>query len=128
MAALSPDQFARELQLSALRAPVEAAKVVKRAAQNVKDEGRANALASAPVHNARAPQTINYDDPMIRAGRVESEVGYDRDVDKAANLAWVLEYGGGGDHSPPHMDINRAADSEEPRFEDAIQKMTRRLL
>lgn len=128
MVALTPDQFAAELEITALRAPVEGAKVVKKAAQNIKDEGRANFLASAPVHNARAQNTINYDEPAIRGARVESQVGFDRDVDKAANIAWLTEYGGGGDHSPPHMDINRAADSEEPRFEDAVATMARRLL
>jgi hypothetical protein len=32
-------------------------------------------------------------------------------------LGNLLEFGGGGDHSPPHRDLGRALDAEEPRFE-----------
>lgn len=125
---ITADQFATELLSAAVQAPVLAVPVVKKAANNIKTEGRANAVASAPTHHGRAPNTINYDEPTLAGTKVVSEVGYDRDIDKAANLAWVLEYGGGGDHSPPHMDINRAADAEEARFVAGIVGMVGRLL
>jgi hypothetical protein len=124
----TPDQFAAELLASVAKAPVEAAKVVKKAAQNIKDEGRANFLAGAPVHNAGAARTINYDEPALFGTRVESEVGFDRDVDRSANIAWLTEYGGGGDHSPAHRDIGRAADNEEDRFVGSLQSMASKLL
>lgn len=128
MVAVSPDQFAAELLASAVKAPVDTARVVKRGAQNVKSQAQANVLASAPTHNAGAHRTITYDEPTPIGARIESEIGYDRDAGRAAALGNLLEYGGGGDHSPPHMDLNRAADAEEPRLVDGVQQMVRRLL
>lgn len=125
--AVSAEQFAAELLQSALAAPVQAAKVVKKAAQNIKDEARANVRQTAPVHNAHAQNAITYDEPSILGARIESEVGYDKDLPGGA-LGNLLEYGGGGDHSPPHRDIGRAADIEEPRFEDAARAMVGKLL
>lgn len=126
--AVSPEQFAADLLRSATRAPLEAATAVKKGAQNIKDATRVNFLASAPVHNAGAARTINYDEPGIRGARVVSEVGFDRDVDKSANIAWLTEFGGGGDHSPPHRDLGRAADEEESRFEEYVSQVVRKLL
>ena len=123
----TPDSLAVDLLKAAAGAVVGARAVVKRGAQNVKDEARANVQKSAPVHNAGAYKAITYDEPSILGGRITSEVGYDRDI-PAGRLGNLLEYGGGGDHSPPHRDIGRATDAEEPRFEDAIDLMARKLL
>ena len=125
---VSPDAFANELLASAVRAPVEAAKAVKKGAQNIKTQSQANVLQTAPVHNGGAHRTITYDEPIIGPSSVRSEIGYDRDAGRAAALGNLLEYGGGGDKSPAHRDIGRATDDEEPRFEDAIRKIAGRLL
>jgi hypothetical protein len=59
---------------------------------------------------------------------VVSEIGYDKDITGGA-LGNLLEYGGGGDHSPPHRDMGRAADAEEEaRFGDSLQAMALKLL
>lgn len=125
--AQSLDAFALDLLQSAVEAPLLAAAVVKKAAQNVKNEARENVSRSAPVHNAGAARAITYDTPSIRGTRVETEVGYDRDL-PGGPLGNLLEFGGGGDHSPPHRDIGRAADNEESRFESAFAKLAGKLL
>lgn len=123
----SADSFAADLLLAAAKSSVAAAAVVKRAAQNVKTEAQANVLKSAPTHNAGAHRAITYDEPSLLGTQITSEVGYDRDKPGAA-LGNLLEYGGGGDKSPAHRDIGRAADNEETRFADAVASMATRLL
>lgn len=126
--AQSADAFAADLLGAAVAVAAGAAVEVGRAAKRVKDEARANVLQSAPTHNAGAYRAITYDTPRIAGPRVESEVGYDRDLPGGA-LGNLLEYGGGGDRSPAHRDIGRAADNEEAgRFADGLQVMARRLL
>ena len=124
---LSPDEFAAELLASATKAPVEAAKTVKKAAQNIKTEARANVLQTAPTHQAHAHRAITYDEPNILGARVTSEVGYDKDLPGGA-LGNLLEFGGGGDHSPPHRDLGRAMDDEAPHFEDFMLTMAKKIL
>jgi hypothetical protein len=123
----SADAFAADLLGAAVKATVGASAVVKRAAQNVKDEARANVLQSAPTRHAGAHRAITYDEPNLLGVRVTSEVGYDKDLPGGA-LGNLLEYGGGGDRSPAHRDIGRAADNEEARFGDALQIMATKLL
>lgn len=127
MAAISPDQFAAELLASAAKALPEAVKVVTKGAQNVKTEARANVLQTAPVHQAHAHQAITYDEPSILGPRVTAEVGYDKGL-PGGKLGNLLEFGGGGDHSPAHRDIGRAADNEEDRFVAAAQAIAGKLL
>lgn len=117
--AISPEQFAAQLLIAAAAAPVAAAAVVTKGAQNIKTTARANVQRSAPVHNAGAYRAINYDPPTISATGAQTEVGYDLE-NRSGRLGNLLEYGGGGDHSPPHRDIGRAADEEEDRFLNAL--------
>lgn len=124
---VTADQFAAELLTAAVAVLPQAAMVVKKAAQNIKDQAQANVLQTAPVHNAGAHKAITYDEPMIGPARVSTEVGYDRDLPGGA-LGNLLEYGGGGDRSPAHRDIGRAADDEEPRLEAAARMLAGRLL
>lgn len=123
----TPAQFAASLLEAAGGAHTGARAVVKKGQQNIKTEGRANVLKSAPVHNAHAAYAITYDDPTTTLTRVEGEVGYDKDL-PGASLGNLLEYGGKGDKSPAHRDLGRALDNEEPRFEDAIRLMALKLL
>lgn len=128
MPAVTPEQFAADLLGAAAQVTVRAKAVVKKAANNVKTDARKNVAASAPVHNAHAQYAITYDEPEITASfRVESEVGYDKDITGGA-LGNLLEYGGSGDRSPAHRDLGRAADAEEARFGDALQAMALKLL
>lgn len=123
----TPETLAAAMLKAAAAVVPGAAAVVKRGAQNIKDEGRANVLKSAPVHNAGAYKAITYDDPTITRTSISSEIGYDKNI-REGRLGNLLEYGGGGDHSPPHRDIGRATDNEEKRFGDALEAMVERLL
>ena len=127
MAAQSLDSFAAELLGLAATAAVKASPVVKKVAQTVKDEAQENVHRSAPTHNAGADRAINYDEPVLAGTQVRTEVGYDRDKPGGA-LGNLLEYGGGGDRSPAHRDIGRAADSAEEHFADAVKKLADHLL
>ncbi len=123
----TPQTLAAALAASSAKAVAETRAIVQKGAQNIKTEGRNNALRSAPTQHGHSPQTINYD-TKVTGATIEAEIGYDRSVSKSANLAWVLEFGGGRDHSPPHRDLARALEAEEPRFEQAISTMAGRLL
>ena len=123
----SPDQFAASLLTAAAQTAVRAKAVVKKGANNVKTEGRKNVLQSAPVHQAHAHQAITYDEPSVAGFRIESEIGYDKEL-RGGALGNLLEYGGGGDRSPAHRDLGRALDTEAPRFEEALAQAVGRLL
>lgn len=123
----TPDEFAALLMRAAAKAPREAVDVVRRGAANVKRDARRNVQQTAPVHNAHAYLDINFD-VEVHGVTVEAEIGYDQGPGKAGNLGNLLEYGGGGDHSPPHRDLGRALDVEAPRFIEAIGDMGERLL
>lgn len=125
--AQSPESFALDLLRAAVEAPILAVAVVKKGAQNIKTEAQENVRRSAPVHHAGAVNALTYDQPRPVGMRIESEVGYDRDL-PGGKLGNLLEFGGGGDHSPPHRDIGRAADNEEARFETAFAKLAGKLL
>jgi hypothetical protein len=122
----TPDTLAAAMLAAAAGAVAGTRAVVQKGALNVKNEGRANALASAPRHNARAPYAITYDTKVGKAS-VEGEIGYDKNKPGGA-LGNLLEFGGGGDHSPPHRDLGRALDAEQPRFEKALADMAEKLL
>ena len=124
----SADSFATDLLLAAAGASAGAAVVVKTSAHAMKKEAQENVLRSAPTHNGDAHKTITYDEPSIVGVQVQSEVGYDRDAGRAAALGNLLEYGGGGDKSPAHRDIGRAADSLEGRIGQSMQVMALKLL
>ena len=115
----TPEQFAAELLAISVGVTAVAAKAVSGSAKNIKEQARSNVLQTAPVHNGGAYRAINYDPPTISPFGVETEVGYDL-RQRAGRLGNLLEYGGGGDHSPPHRDIGRAADAEESSFADAV--------
>lgn len=119
------DQFAAFLEAAAGRAPRETEKVVRKGADRVKIGARNNVRQTAPVHNAGAQKYITYD-VTARGVVVDAEVGYEKRG--GGNLGNLLEYGGGGDHSPPHLDLSRAVDDEEPRLGEALLDMGEELL
>jgi hypothetical protein len=123
--AYTPDEFARHLVEAAPKAAREAAKVVRKGSLNVKNEARRNVRATAPVHHAHAAETITYDVDTADL-TITGVIGYDKEIGASAGkkgpgaIGNLLEFGGGGDHSPPHRDLARALESEEPRFVQAL--------
>lgn len=110
----TPDTMAAALLAAAASAVTEVRAVVTKGAQNIKADARRNALQSAPTRNAGAPYAIGYD-TTVRRTAVEAVIGYDKDKPGGA-LGNLLEFGGKGDASPPHRDLGRALDAEEPGF------------
>lgn len=101
--------LARELELAAAEMPVKAAAVVAKTALMVKEEARRNATASSGTHAKLYPGTITYG---VDAGGLSAEIGPERRGQ--GNLGPILE--NGSVHNPPHRDLGRALDTEEPRF------------
>jgi hypothetical protein len=122
----SPEQFARALERASSKTPKETVAVVRKGANNVKRDARRNVQQTAPIHNARAQQFINYD-VEAQGVQVVAEIGYDRTM-KPARLGNLLEFGGGGDKSPPHHDLANALETEEPRFTQALGDLAEGLI
>lgn len=104
--------LAADLLASAAQAPKQAASVVAKGALNVKTQARSNAAVSAGAHAKLYPGTITYD---MSATGLSAEIG--PEARGQGNLG-VLEYGSA--HNPPHRDLGRALDVEEPRFVEAL--------
>jgi len=122
----TPETLAADMLKAAAEAVVATRAVVQVGAFNVKRDARANVLKSAPIHNAGAAAAITYDTNIGKTS-VDAEIGYDKDK-KPGRIGNLLEYGGGGDHSPPHRDLGRALDAEEPRFTEALAALVEKLL
>lgn len=118
MPAYTPDEFAAVLLGAIPKVAREAAAVVRRGAQNVKNEGRRNSIVSSGMSARHAPFTIEYSEPTASGAVISSDIGYAGRGQ--GNLGAILEFGGGRDHSPPHRDISRALESEALRFVRAI--------
>lgn len=101
--------LAREFQLAAAEMPARAAALVAKGALNVKEEARRNATQSSGTHAAKYPETITYE---VDVGGLGAEIGPERRGQ--GNLGPILEYG--SRNNPPHRDLGRALDAEEPRF------------
>lgn len=123
----TPDQFAALLEGAAVKAAKQTVAVVNKGSLNVKNDAKRNVLQTAPVRNAHAHQAINYDVSAPGGGVVVGEIGYDK-TDKRGRLGNLLEFGGGGDHSPPHHDLSRALEAEEPRFVRALEDVAEDVL
>lgn len=122
----TPASLAADMVKAATEALVGARAVVAKGALNVKTEAKANVYKSAPVHHAHAAEAITYD-TSVGAADIVAEIGYDKER-RGGPLGNLLEFGGGGDHSPPHRDLGRALDDEEPRFEAAMGLLAEKLL
>jgi hypothetical protein len=120
----TPNSLAADMLKAAGEAIAVTRAVVTKGAQNIKTQGRKNALASAPVQNAHAPYAITYSvdvDPTS----MTAEIGYDKDL-PGGDLGNLLEYG--SRNSPPHRDLGRALDVEQPRFEKYLGEAAEKLL
>ena len=122
----TPETLAAALLKSAGGAIVATRQVVQKGALNIKTDWRNNALQSAPTHHGMAPYAITYE-TRVGATSVMAKIGYDKNKPGGA-LGNLLEFGGGGDHSPPHRDGGRALEAEEPRFLNALAAMAKGLL
>jgi hypothetical protein len=120
----SPESLARDLLKAAGEAGALVKAVVGKGAQNIKTQGRNNAIASAPIHNAHAPYAITYD-TKFQGTSFMAEIGYDKGL-PGGDLGNLLEYG--SRKNPPHRDLGRALDVETPRFETALAEAVKRLL
>lgn len=122
----TPESLAKDMLESIGAAMVASRAAVVTGAKSVKDDARRNVLQSAPTHNAHAAYAITYDLKKATTS-AEAEIGYDKDRPGGA-IGNLLEYGGGGDHSPPHRDVGRALDVAEPKFVNAMELIGKNLL
>lgn len=114
----TPETLAADLVKAAATAAAAATKVVQVGAAKIKSEARRNSIASSGMSAAAAPHSIGYKTEVKRTS-IEAVIGYGEgalSANKQAALGTLLEFGGGRDHSPPHRDLGRAMDVEEPRF------------
>lgn len=105
-----------DLTAAPLKVQVASAAIVKKGAQNIKDEAvrTASGMAHAPLY----PRSISYDVSVSGRGNVEAEIGPDKDRPQGA-LGNLLEYG--SVNNPPHAHMGPALDREGPGFEKAIE-------
>lgn len=85
--------------------------VVKKGAQNILTEARANAPSGR--HAPRYPASISYDVEPGVPGEIVAEIGPQQGRDQWG-LGNLLEYG--SENNPPHPHLEPALDHEEPRF------------
>lgn len=122
----SMEEFARSLMGAARKTPRETVRVVRRNATDVKRNAKRNVQQTAPVQNAHAHRAINWDVEAVGV-LVEAEIGYDKGIN-GGPLGNLLEFGGGGDHSPPHRDLGRALDGQDVLFQEDLADVGERLL
>lgn len=106
-----------DLRQAGITAGLRAAKAVEESAQRIEDDARANAPRKRLPHYAR---TITHD-VTIGGGMIVGEIGPDREVNPSADLFWVLEVG--RSHSAPRPHLWPAADREEPKFVQSIERI-----
>jgi len=115
--------FTRDLERAARIMPAEAAKVVAKAAVNIKKDARrrVSGLKHAPAY----PFSITFDDVQRTGTYAKTEVGPDKDKRQGA-LGNILEYG--SVHNHPHPHLAPAAEAEEPRFARAMDALAAKAL
>jgi hypothetical protein len=112
-------QFASDLFEVIVEVPRGLKDVVAEAAERVVDGAKANVRRTAPIHNAGAYKGIDYE-VYDRDGDIWGEVGYNPKLYRPAHLGNLLEFGGGGDPSPPHWDLALALKAEARNYEDKV--------
>ena len=108
----------KDLERAAAIAPAAAAKVVVKAAVNIKADARrrASGIAHAPAY----PYSIGFDDVQVTRTYARTTVGPDKDKRQGA-LGNILEYGTVKNAPIPHL--GPAAEAEEPRFAKAMDEL-----
>lgn len=111
------------LLTSAARVNAETARIVTKSSDNVNKDAIRNARASSGTSAAGYPDTMSYEVRNLGT-RVEGEIG--PEARGLGNIGHILEGGSaeyGGVKNPPHRDLGRAADTEEPRFISAMEQI-----
>ncbi len=98
---------------AAAQAPVAAAKVVGNSAARATDQARAYARITAGAHGKWYPDAITWE-LVPSLSQIVAEFGPEAGL-KQGSMGAGFEYGSINQTSP-HLDNNRAADAEEPRF------------
>lgn len=113
----------KDLERAAAIAPADAAKVVTKAALNVKTDARrrVSGLAHAPAY----PRSIGFDQVHVTRTQAYTEVGPDKDKTQGP-LGNILEYGTTKNAPIPHL--GPAAEAEEPRFAKAMDELAAKAL
>jgi hypothetical protein len=97
---------------------------VKRHAEQLRDEWRSNARATAKQHGKLYPKTITASQtPIVDA--IEWEVGPESALPQGG-MGRGFEYG--SVNQPPHLDGNRAATKIEPEFLKSLDDIVQGLL
>jgi len=113
----------KDIERAARIMPAEAAKVVTKAAVNIKNDARrrVSGLAHAPAY----PYAIGFDDVQVTTTYAKTAVGPDKDKRQGA-LGNILEYG--TRKNPPVPHLGPAAEAEEPRFARAMDELAAKVL
>jgi hypothetical protein len=106
--------FEREVKL----APGEARKVVAKGAINVTSDWRKR--WSGHAHAPRLPYAVGYDLNWFLGGKIEAEIGPDKDKPQGA-LGNLFEYG--SVNNAPIPGGAPALEAERPKFEKAMENL-----
>ncbi len=112
--------WAKDLAKAAAVAPAEAAKVVTKAAVNIKADARRR--VSGIAHAPRYPYAITFDTVRVSSLRVTTDVGPDKDKTQGP-LGNIFEFGAPEQNTPPIPHMGPAAEAEQPRFTRAMEDL-----
>lgn len=113
------ERWAREIRAAAAMLPREGAKIVKRGAQNIKDDWQRRMRArERHGHIPHLPKAIGYDVRQTKY-EVTATIGPDKNK-KQGPLGHLLEFG--SVNNPPHNDGGAALRAEAPNFYREISK------
>lgn len=108
----------KDLERAAAIALAAAAKVVTKAAVNIKTDARQRVAGLA--HAPRYPYSIGFDQVYVTRTGAQTEVGPDKDKTQGP-LGNILEYG--TKKNPPHPHMGPAGEAEEPKFARAMEDL-----
>lgn len=106
----------QDLREAPLRVQRKLPPVVDHGALNIKNDWRDSATQTAGTHGKHYPRSIDYESAWVSGG-YEAEIGPRTDRTQG-HMGTGFEYG--SVNQPPHMDGNKAAEAEAPRFEKAV--------
>jgi hypothetical protein len=95
---------------------------VKASSASVESAWRSSATKSAGAHGKHYPKAVTHD-VKVRPGLVEGIIGPD-----ASKPQGKMSFELGSSKQPPHLDGFTAGRAEEPRFIQAVEKLTEDLL
>jgi hypothetical protein len=99
-------------------APAESAKVVTKAAVNIKAGARRR--ISGHPHFPALPYAIDFDDVTVTSRGAYTEVGVNKDK-RQGKLGNIPEYGAPAQNTPPTPYMRPSADEETPKFVVAME-------